>query len=473
MSSWSPASLWRSAGVRARTTGVAVIVVGLVLAVGFVLLADQTRQRLEDSIIDAAETRALDVAALAEAGALPGTILTAGAEQHVQVVRGETVLAATFGLEGFPPVAPIRPAPGESVQSDLPEEVFHEIEERSELIEDESPYILVARGFSAPDGDGTVLVASSIDAASTAVNTLQPLLWIGWPITLAAVGATVWFLTGWAIRPVAAMSAEADSISASDMDRRLPVPGAQDEIHHLARTLNGMLDRLESAAARQRRFVSDASHELKTPLATIRTMLDVAGEPGFDEWQEVLGGLRREGARMEALVGDLLVLARFDEGAAVARRREVDLDQMLGRVAEGMAVRHPLLDVDTAGIEPVRVTGEPASLERLFTNLASNAARHAAGRVGFASRSDRGGAVVLVTDDGPGIPVTERERVFERFVRLDEARDRPEGGTGLGLAVARAIARGHGGEVTVQDGSPGAVLRVWLPAEPDGFSARS
>lgn len=473
MSSWTPASVWRSAGVRARTTAVAVVVVGIVLAGGFVLLADQTRMRLEDSIIDAAQTRALDVAALAEAGALPGTILSAGAEQHVQVIRADAVVAATFGLEGFPPLAPLRPAAGEVLWTDLPEEVFHEIEEQSEFIEDESPYILVARGYSGPEGDGTVLVASSIDAASTAVNTLQPLLWIGWPITLAAVGATVWFLTGWAMRPVAAMSAEADAISASAMERRLPVPGSGDEIHHLARTLNGMLDRLEAAATRQRRFVSDASHELKTPLATVRTMLEVANEPGFDDWEELLGGLRREGARMEALVADLLVLARFDEVAAVSPRREVDVDQVLGRVAEGTALRNPGLAVDTSGIEPVRVTGEPGALERLFTNLASNAARHAAGRVGFTSRRDGGGAVVLVTDDGPGIPEEERDRVFERFVRLDEARDRPGGGTGLGLAVARAIARGHGGEVTVRDGAPGAVLHVWLPAEPDGFSARS
>jgi len=475
--SWSPPALWAAAGVRARTTLVAIVVVGVVLALGFVLLTNRTRARLEDSITSAAETRALDVAALAEAGALPGTILSASAEQHVQVVIGDEVIAATFGLDLFPPLVADRPAPGASVKIALPEAVFQAIEDQSGLVEDESPYLLVARGYERAGEAGAVLVASSLDAAAAAVNALQPLLWIGWPITLVVVGATVWFLTGWALRPVEAMSEEADAISASALARRLPVPKANDEIRHLAATLNLMLSRLEGSAIRQRQFVSDASHELKTPLATMQTMLEVAaGDPEFADWHHLLAGLHRENDRMEGLVSDLLALARFDEGAPVAVREEVDLDQVLGRVAEQTGRQFPGIAFDTGGIRPVRVIGDGRALERLLSNVATNAARHAVKQVAFSCSADGDEACVLVVDDGPGIAAADRERVFERFVRLDEARGRPEGGTGLGLAVARAIARTHGGDVRVVESPTGAALQVRVPTrpgEPGSFSGRS
>lgn len=450
------------------------VVVGIVLAVGFVLLADRTKARLEDSIVSAAETRALDVAALAEAGGLPDMILSSSAEQHVQVVEDGTVVAGTFALDELPPITDLELAPGAEIVLDLPESVFEEIEESTGLIEDEGPYVVAGRGYRGPGGDGTVLVASSIDAAATAVNALQPLLWVGWPVTVAAVGATVWFLTGWALRPVEAMVEEAEEISAAELDRRLPVPRASDEVQHLATTLNQMLGRLEAATDRQRQFVSDASHELKTPLATLRTMLEVAADdPDFSEWGSLLAGLRRENERMDSLVADLLTLARFDERAPMSTREDVDLDQVIGRVSEQTARLFPSVEVDTTGIEAVRVAGDGRALERLFTNLGANAARHATATVGFSCRAEDGLVRAWVSDDGPGIPVADRERVFDRFVRLDEARDRPVGGTGLGLAVARAIARSHGGDVRVVDSPRGATIEVELPGEQEAFSARS
>lgn len=475
MAEWSPRAPWATAGVRARTSLVAIVVVGVVLAVGFALLVDRTRARLEDSIAAAAETRALDVAVLAEAGALPGTIIATVGEQHVQVVEDGGVVAATFALDLVPPLSDVRPAPGEAVEFELPESVFETIEEESGLLEDEGPYLLVARGYSAASGPGTVLVASSLDAAAAAVNALRPLLWVGWPVTLTAVGATVWFLTGWALRPVEAMTEEAEEISATALDRRLPVPRADDEIRHLAATLNQMLERIESAAVRQRQFVADASHELKTPLATVLTMLEVAAtDPEFGDWETLLADLRRENERMADLVGDLLALARYDEGAPPASLSDVDLDQVLGRVSERIAGAFPDLAVDGRAIGAARVGGDEDALERLFVNLGMNAARHAVGRVTFASRVLDGAVVAVVTDDGPGIPEADRERVFERFVRLEESRSRPHGGTGLGLAVARAIARSHGGEVEIVDADRGAIVQVTLPAREQGtFSARS
>jgi signal transduction histidine kinase len=225
-----------------------------------------------------------------------------------------------------------------------------------------------------------------------------------------------------------------------------------------------MLERLESASLRQRRFVADASHELKTPLAAMRTMLEVArSDPGFEDWPELLASLTSEGERMEGLVSDLLALARFEEGGPLRSRDEVDLDQVLGRVADRTRRSFPAMTVDTSGITPARVRGDAGALERLLWNLASNAGRYGTSRVAFSCEASDTAVVARVADDGPGVPEAERERVFERFVRLDEARDRVGGGTGLGLAVARAIARSHGGEVRIT-AAPDTTVEVSFPA---------
>jgi signal transduction histidine kinase len=455
---------WAAAGVRARTTAVAIVVVGVVVALGLLGLADRTRERLEDSITSAAETRALDVAALAEADAVSGEIVTITSDQLIQVVANGEVIAASPGLDGLPPLIEADTAPGLTEEVKVAEAVFEAIEEQSPLVEDESPYIVIARGYQSTATTGVVLVASSLSPAEAAVGALRPLLIIGFPVAMVVVGLLVWALTGWALRPVEAMREEADAISATALSRRLPVPESKDEIGRLADTLNRMLDRLESSSQRQRRFVSDASHELKTPLATMRTMLEVAGEdPDFGDWNQLLAGLRQEGARIEGLVGDLLALARFDEGVALSAH-EVDLDQVIGRVAEQTSAGFPAVRFDTDDIDAARVMGDVSTLERMFSNLASNAARHASGRVSFSCGPVGRTVIARVADDGPGIAGEDRERVFERFVRLDEARGRPEGGTGLGLAVARAIARTHGGDIRVADSDTGAVLEVSLPA---------
>lgn len=463
--------LWAAAGVRSRTTLVAIVVVGVVLALGLIGLADRTRERLEDSITSAAETRALDVAALAEADAVSGEIVTLTSDQLIQVVADGVVIAASPGLQSVPPLIEVDTPPGATEEVTVAEAVFEAIEEQSPLVEDESPYVVIARGYQSATTTGVVLVASSLSPAEAAVGALRPLLVIGFPVTLVVVGVMVWILTGWALRPVEAMREEADAISAAALSRRLPVPESKDEVGRLADTLNRMLERLEASSLRQRRFVSDASHELKTPLATMRTMLEVADDdPDFADWDQLLAGLRHEGERMEGLVSDLLALARFDEGVVVSGAAEVDLDQVLGRVAEQIGAGFPDISVETGAIRAARVAGEANALEKLFSNLGTNAARHAAGTVSFTCEAQDDEVVVRVIDDGPGIPAGDRERVFERFVRLDEARGRPEGGTGLGLAVARAIARTHGGDVRVAVSASGAVLEVVLPAADQGWN---
>lgn len=166
---------------------------------------------------------------------------------------------------------------------------------------------------------------------------------------------------------------------------------------------------------------------------------------------------------MAGLVTDLLTLARFDEGAVETAHTEVHLDQLLGRVAERTQASKPGIRVDTAGIQAVRVRGDAYALETLFTNLGVNATQHAATRVAISCQGNGNRVLAVVEDDGAGIAPDDRERIFERFVRLDESRQRDSGGTGLGLAVARAIARAHGGDVSSVDTAQGARMEVDLP----------
>jgi signal transduction histidine kinase len=228
--------------------------------------------------------------------------------------------------------------------------------------------------------------------------------------------------------------------------------------------MNDMLTRLETARAAQRRFVADASHELRSPLATITARLELGQRRGPTDTDTA--EMLPEAHRMSRLIDDLLLLARADERGLAPRRDDVDLDELVeaeaARLRNTTAVR---VEVDTA---PVRVTGDRAQLARLLRNLTNNAARHARSRVTLRVRAERTEAILDVADDGPGIPILDRRRVFDRFVRLDEGRARETGGAGLGLAIVAEIVAAHHGQVTTAE-SPGggALLHVRLPAQPD------
>ena len=313
--------------------------------------------------------------------------------------------------------------------------------------------------------DLTVVAARSLEEAQAASAASLVTLGVAVPVALLVLGVTTWFVVGRALRPVEAMRREVDEVTAARLDRRLRDPGGRDEIARLARTLNGMLDRLDASARAQRRFVGDASHELKTPLATIRQHAEVAMlHPGSIDGPALAGTVLGEEARLTALVQGLLVLARADEGALGAARRPVDLDDLV--VSETSRLRASSgLRVDASGVGPARVEGDEPLLGQVVRNLVANAARHAASKVSLGLVERDGRAVLTVDDDGGGVPVADRGRVFERFVRLDEARDRDAGGSGLGLAIVAEIVRVHGGSVQVDD-SPlgGARFVVDLPA---------
>lgn len=299
------------------------------------------------------------------------------------------------------------------------------------------------------DDDQTLVLAVSMDDDAETLTTVATMLAIAVPLLLLLVAVTTWLVVGRALRPVERIREKVDGITAERLHQRVPVPETADEIAALATTMNGMLDRLDAAATAQRRFVSDASHELRSPLATIRQHAELAqAHPDVTSIGELAEVVSEEGLRLQGIVESLLLLARLDEGAST-HDEPIDLDDIaLGEVRRLRAAGH---EVDGSGIQAARVHGDPRLLGQLVRNLADNAARHSRGRVAIGVIPSGGHVFVTVEDDGAGVPAEERERIFERFVRLDEARSRDAGGSGLGLAIARGIAASARGTLAVDD----------------------
>jgi signal transduction histidine kinase len=309
---------------------------------------------------------------------------------------------------------------------------------------------------------GSAIVLPSLETVRAGVDTFRIAILVGVPVLVLDVGMVAWFAVGRALRPVEAIRRRVTEIRAGSLDRRVPEPASDDEIGRLARTMNEMLERLERSSERQRQFVSDASHELRSPIASMRTQLEVAAAyPAGADWPDLVSGVLDETERMERLVDDLLALARADEGVIVRRIEEVDL----GEIVLSETERIERLEVVTEGVEPVLVRGDGLAVRRVVRNLLENAARHAASAIEVRVAAKDGGVAFEVDDDGSGIAPADRNRVFERFTRLEEGRSRDAGGTGLGLAVVREIVAAHGGSVAVLDGRRGgARFAVWLPA---------
>ncbi len=330
----------------------------------------------------------------------------------------------------------------------------------------EDPFLFEDLGVvEVPFSESAVVVgAQDLDEVEASIAAMRGPLWFGAAILTALTGLLAWVLTGRALRPVSAMTRRVAEISGGTLHERVTAPESTDEIAELAHTMNDMLDRLESSDQRRRRFVADASHELRSPVATIRSVAEVAARrPEQADWPEVVDDVLTETHRLEDLVADLLTLARADEGQAVVGGTEVDLEDIV--LAQIGRVRR--VPVDGVGVTAARVEGRSDELDRMVRHLLDNAIRHADGQVVVRLTSGDGDAVLTVDDDGPGIAVADRALVFERFVRLDEARSRDRGGAGLGLAVVAGIVSAHGGTIAVAE-SPlgGARLEVVLPLGP-------
>ena len=325
--------------------------------------------------------------------------------------------------------------------------------------------LVVAKGYMAQGRPITVLVGQKLLPVHQAVDTVQLMTTIGVPILVLVAGFFTYLFAGRALRPVEAIRSRVARLTDRDLSTRVPEPATQDEVGRLASTMNRMLSRLEESQATQRRFVADASHELRSPLATVSTGLELLGA-GMDKDSADMATvqtLRGETARLTSLVENLLVLARADERGLAPRREEVDLDE----IAEAERVRPSADDrvAVTVSTEPTRVNGDRGQLVRVLRNLVDNARRHAERSVLVTVGTDGDMAVVDVEDDGPGVPESDRARVFERFVRLDEARARGDGGSGLGLAIVAELTAAHGGTVSADRSTTlgGARFRVRVP----------
>lgn len=327
------------------------------------------------------------------------------------------------------------------------------------------------RVLSARVGGGDVLhLAANLDDVQDSTRALRRALALSVPLVVLALGAVIWWFVGRTLRPVEAIRVQVGAIGGGDLHRRVPVPAADDEIGRLARTMNDMLERLERSAEQQRRFVADASHELRSPLARMRAELevDLAHPEGADPeathrsaLEEVIG--------LQHLVDDLLDVARQEAGGTPEVRREpVDLDDLVHHAARRIRASGRVT-LDTTGVGAAQVQGDRGQLGRLIANLLDNAVRHASSTVVVTLRQHDGGpAELVVADDGPGIAPEDRARVFEPFTRLDEARAAGAGGAGLGLTIVRDMALAHGGAVAIEDRPEGGIrFVVTLPPATD------
>lgn len=459
-----PTHFWSRWGIRKQLTAVPVAMVAVPLCVGIVLLANL----LTNSLSTALSEQATDVADRTVAhvqtegiAALPGD-LQVESDYRVQVLdqygRVEWSSSPVLHLA----LSDLRPAPGERQLDGVVR--WWGPEDRNEHRD-----LVVAQGFVLDDKHYVVLAATGQEDQHSAVTVTTGLLFACVPLVMLVVGLVSWWVGGRALRPVDEMISRVARIRSTTLDQRVPVPEAEDELRSLALTMNQMLDRLEAGQASQQRFLSDASHELRSPLASLSGAVEIATmEDSLDTWREMAPLMAAETRRLNELVQGLLTLSRSDDVGLALNRAELDLDDLA--VEQAARLRATTDRSVTTDIHAVRVEADPSLLRQVLVNLCDNAARHARSQVrigvGLVLDAEAPRAVLRVEDDGNGIAPQDRAKVFERFVRLEESRNRDQGGSGLGLAIVAQIVRAHGGRVRVVDSElGGACFEVELPLQ--------
>lgn len=464
VSSW-----WRRRSLRARLTAAAVIVIALGMAGAAALLLWRMHSgllsNLDATLARQATTLAEDMANGDLPRPLPGTenqtVVVQVVDASGRVVTNSANIDGQARLYTFPGGA------GTPVVRTVDVAAMTELQR------------VVALAHDGPSGTVTIYVGSPTAEITSSVDELGGALLVGVPVLVLALAIVGWLLLGRALRPVDSLRRQAAKIPGADLHRRLDLPPAGDELARLAATFNDLLNRIEASSDRQRRFVADAAHELRNPLATLRTRLETSAPtvPPDPVVEMMLGDV----VRLSEMVDSLLQLARLDAGARMPSH-PVDLDDLMWQEAARARELAPP-SIDTTGIGAARVLGNPQALRRVVVNLISNASRHARTTVTLqlstettapttpAVPTGAGGgssphAMLCVSDDGPGIPLQHRERIFERFTRLDEARSRDRGGAGLGLAIVHDVVEALGGAVWIEDNQPGARVCIRLPALP-------
>jgi signal transduction histidine kinase len=446
---------WSRWSLRARLMSVGLLGLAVALAVGSVGLYAALSVESLRRVDRAAETTTAEVVDLLHANRLPQTLPVSGVEV-IQVVddRGRVVSASVNADRLTSILSP----------DELEQAQHGPVTVSGARLGIDSRLRVRATGVETRQGRMTVVVAEPVDDLTESSDVLRLVLLVGYPVVLVLLALIAWRVVGAALRPVESLRAAAEGISGSGRDDRLPVSASDDEIHALAVTLNSMLDRLDRAHERERGFVADAAHELRSPLASMRMQIDVARRLG--QGDEGLDDLDLEVARMSALVEDLLAMAKLGAaggaipGDASARVRD--------EITRAVSTWSAAIRIDVEPGPDVDVAIRSGDLARILDNLLGNAARYASA-VRLSVRSHDHWCTVYVDDDGPGIAPADRERAFDRFTRLDQARDRGSGGTGLGLAIVRGTVTSYGGKVGLGE-SPLSGLRVTveLPASAGG-----
>ncbi|MGH2830839.1 MAG: sensor histidine kinase [Actinomycetota bacterium] len=437
--------------VRFRITAIAALAVAVVLGVTATALVLAQSRQLTANLDRTLRQTADDLETLlANASDPPGALADRGPEGFVQIVVAGRVVAATPNLRGRDPLDRIlRTSDGAIVTT-------------ADLPHDDDTFRVLTRVIRTPDGRAMLYVGASHDEVTDGVAALISSLAFAVPAVALLLAGLVWWLTGRALAPVEAIRREVTEIGAGALDRRVPVPDSGDEIARLARTMNQMLDRVQESIEREQRFVADASHELRTPLTRMRAEVEVA-KPG--EEPATLDSVRNEIVEMQALIDDLLYLARAGAGVTRSDPAPLDLDDLVMREAQRVKAAGRVA-VDTSEVSAVLVDGQAGELSRAIRNVMENAERYAATTITLTLREHDGFAELAIADNGPGIPTAARTRIFERFGRPDESRAAETGGAGLGLSIARDIVTGHGGSIEIGPSTQGARFTIRLPLAP-------
>ena len=457
---------WRRRGVRARLTLAASAGLAVALAATALILVMALRLSLTRGLDDTARQGATEVAALADAHRLPHPVPVAAGTITLQVLDPSgRIVDASPGADLLVPILS-RPAATQSARSG----------EARMMAGPPLGIPGLLRVVAVRTRDHQIVIAAvSYAQVSDSLAVATKVLLAGGPLLFLLLATAVWLITGAALRPIEELRRGAQEITDTAIARTLPVPEAGDEVHNLAETLNDMLARLAAAQQRQRALVSDAAHELRSPIASIRTQLEVAVDhPEARDWRQTAVDVLADTLRLARLAEDLLALAKLDEQAGLSQREGspprgglVDLGSLAREVPLRYAeARVPVVTEPGPGCV---VRGDVDGLDRMLVNLIDNAVRYARGRVSVTVRSGGGQVLLAVADDGPGIAAQDAERVFGRFTRLDDARSREpdsEDGSGLGLAIVRATAAAHGGKAWLEDAAPGLRAVVGLPAAP-------
>jgi len=438
--------------VRFRTTaGAAVALIGLLAVAGFGVnwfVGRQIQRSFDQTLFE----QAADRAALIDGGASPDTLMTpVGDEDFVVAIGPDGERLASAGVM----------VPGD-LRTEVPlgmSDLLVTVIGSGHNAEQEN---LRVAAVEATNGV-RVIVGNEGENARSSQAAVRNILLAVMPLTALAGAGVAWFVTGRALGPVKLMRSELDDVVGAGDGRRITEPGSGDEIDELGATINGVLDRLDQQSLQQRQFVADASHELKSPLANARAIIDTSSiAADAHEFERVTTSVGVELNRLHTLVDDLLYLARADEGAP-RTLKTIDLADLVFDEAERVAATSQK-HIDASGVVPVGVRVEPSEAARAIRNLLENAERFAAQSVTLAVVETGAMATLIVADDGPGIAPEDRDTVFERFARVHTDRARSAGGTGLGLSIVASIITANGGAIVLTDApSGGAQFELSFP----------